>query len=213
MSNLQGRKIFYIKSVSWIVPALFAIPIAIRSVVLNQHLFYLQYYLFTVSVICFFLSYRKYAILDDSSLTILFGIGAPGIIIPFDQIETIKCGTQKIDVIFSDRILKSIKKFEYILIILKSPLSKHYNLQDINDNESSIEYKKIEVAENGSSIILYQPPKGGFHSFLDKISKSVEVLNADIFEHKNKYSNPEQVLTYIAFLLCIIYLLYIIKSV
>ena len=49
--------------------------------------------------------------------------------------------------------------------------------------------EKIYIDENGSEIILYKPPKGGFRPFLDALSNSVNVVNADMFEYENKYAN------------------------
>jgi hypothetical protein len=194
MSELDEKRIFYINSMSWIEPALMALTVALLSFVLKYHFFYLHYYLLVASVVCFLLAYRKYAILDEQSLTILFGIDAPGIIIDFDQIETIKYETKKINGIFRiggkfGGVPNCTKQIDYILISLRTPLRRQYFPHDTNKREMNIEDKKMEIADDGLRIILYKPPKGGFRSFLDTFPKSVKVLNADIFDYENKYAN------------------------
>jgi hypothetical protein len=194
MSKLDEKRIFYINSMSWIEPALLALIVATSSVFLNYHFFYLHYYLLAASVICFLLSYRKYAVLDDRSLTILFATNSPGIIIDFDQIESIKSETKKVNGILRPGgklggVPNCIKEINYVLISLRTTLGKQYNPHDINKHEMNIEDEKIEIAENSSSIILYKPPKGGFRPFLDAIPKSVKVLNAEMFEYENKYAD------------------------
>ncbi len=214
MSHLKDRRTFYVNSASWVEPAILGLIVAVLSFVLNYHFFYIYLFLFLASIVCLSLSYRKYAILNDHSLAIYSKKKAPEIIVGYDQIESIRSEKKKINGVFRiggklGGIPNCIKEINCVLISLRTPLGKQYNPQDINEYEMDTEDKKIEVSENGSSIILYKPPKGGFRPFLDEISKSVNVLNAEMFEYENKYPNLGEMLIYLISLIGAVCMLYV----
>ena len=175
-----------------------ALIVATFSVLLHYHFLFLHYLLFAISLISLLISYRKYATFNNRSLTILFGTKTPGITIAYDNIESVKSETKKIDGIirlgeFNGPCIKEIK---YVLINLKAPLEKRCLPNKNEKPDYQIEDKKIQIAENGLSIILYQPPKGGFRPLLDKMSKSMRIFNAEMFEYEEALSD-ENIVAYI----------------
>ncbi len=192
MTKIKLQNIFYVETSSWRVPALFGLIVFLLSIFLRHNFYYLHLYLIAASLISYIISFRKYAVLKNSELRLYIGIFGKCISINFDQISTVEIETKDIESYASIGLLggyRTSPPLFYISINLLEPL--HEGYQDlINRKKSkSISLRKIDVTENGSKLILYKPPKGGFRPLMDSLSKSAKALHREAIPYESKFAD------------------------
>jgi len=192
MNKSKQKKSFYIDSSSWRVPALYALIVSTLSVTLNFHFYYLHYYLIAASLISLIISYQKYATLTDSSITLFTGLFGKKISIGFDQINLVEPETREVKSFARVGPVGAVPynfEIDYISINLLKPLAKHDQDRINRKKGKNVFFRKMEVTQDGSSIVLYKPPRGGFRPFLDSLSSSVKVLKAEEILYNSKFSD------------------------
>ncbi len=191
MTKKRSKNICYVASDDFWVPAFLGFICLIISVLLKHHLFYSYYYFFAASIISFFLSYRKYAIIGKSSIVLYL---RPSLLkkieveIPINQIDLIRPKIKIIDgfVSTSEGGIPYKFKIEFIAIRLNKPIDQF--LLNILKKETSfgIFKRNFGTDDKASSIILYKAPKGGFKKFLEVLKDTIAVSDMNVIEGDNQ---------------------------
>ena len=188
----KSSKIFYRDSSSWRVPALLSIIVFALSIYLKHHLYYIHIYLIAASIISYILSFRKYAQLSDSTLTIYNVFVGKQLKINLNQIDSIEIDTKEVNGFATLGAWGGVPykyKIDHIKINLSAPLANEERTLINSRMSKNIHYRRLEVANDGLSLLLYESSKEGFRRFLKALSKSVKVLNLENVEYKNKYND------------------------
>lgn len=201
MNDKKQSRNFYIKTASWRVPALFCLLVSAVTVIFDYHFYYLHYYLLAVSLISLAISYRKYAQLTDSSLIVYTGPLGKHFSIDFDKINTICPEIKEVKGFARIGPMGAVPyqfEIDYITINLSKSLKKEYQDGINSKKEKNIHYRKIETKDNGSNILLYESPRGGFRPFLDSLSNYVKVLNIERVSYQRKFADMKMAILYAA---------------
>lgn len=183
---------FYCDSSSWRVPALLSLIIFALSIYLKHHFYYIHFYLIAASIISNILSFRKYAQLTDSTLTIYNGIVGKHLKLNLNQIDSIEIDIKEVNgfaILGAWGGVPYKFKIDHIKINLYNPLANEEHTLINSRMSRNIHYRRLEVANDGLSLLLYESPKEGFRRFLYALSKSVKVLNLENVEYKSKYGD------------------------
>lgn len=214
MEKLNIKETFYIDSASWRVPAILAIIFLSISMWFKHHLYYIYYYLFFASIVSFFISFRKYAVLTEHTLVLFFPSIFSGkkMTLQLDKIESICPGVKEIESFVSIGIFGGTRvkyEIDYIQIKLTNPLSEDLGRSLFGMHKEKSYNKKVELTNNGLGIKMYQAPKGGFRYFLNKLAGAIHVLNEDAIEFESKYDDLRYALFWISPLLGLILIFFL----
>ena len=192
MTNIKLKKKFYAETSSWRVPALLGLIVFFLSLALRHNFYYLHLYLITAGLISYIISYRKYAILTNSALHLYVGILGKCVSINFDKISTVEIETKDVESYARIGPMGGVRHnfpIFFVSINLLEPLDEVY--QDLINGKKSknIFLRKMEVTENGSKIILYKAPRGGFRPLMDSLSKSAKALHQEAIPYEGKFAD------------------------
>lgn len=206
--NSSYRKIFRNSRKTWRETWIIGIALILLKHVFQHNLFYLYYYFFGIGLISLFYSFQKYAIVTDNGLTLYFGIffKRKSIRLEWGDILNVAYSRYKKSFIgtVGGRVRIPIKEtieLRGLLLKLKKPLPKKDQSDLTNGIKDNFIMKEVKIRENGSELLLLNPPEGGMKNLVSSVGKYVSA----------SYEFPENILfssitTYISIFNFVIFL-------
>lgn len=181
---MNDTEIFRVDSLSWVPPMFLGSAIFVTGHFSGLNLFYFHYYFFLVGIVCFFLSYQKYAEINNQEIVLFYGfpVFKNCIKLSWEEISFVK--PQSVEKKgFAKNIRFGGVPFKYneerLLIQLKSVNEKQ--IKEIKQKYAGVKkfQKRFEISNEGHAIILKAEPKEGFAKLLKTVAKYTQIKNFD----------------------------------
>lgn len=186
MKRNNSDTVFYVNSTSWRVPTILGLVLFILSMILEHHFLLVHYYLLLAGLISYFFTFRKYALLTDDYLVLFFDTFTKKVVVfDINEIESVSPNKIKYDSFMGGA--RHVYHIDTIVINCHNPIDLSDAKKTLGKRYKNILSRKAEITEDGTGMILYRPPKGGFHHFLKGISESINVTNFENIDKKNNF--------------------------
>lgn len=178
MSSKSFKSIIFRNSRStWRITWSIGIAILVLRHVFGFHFFYIYYYFFAVGLIPLFNSLFRYAVIEETGLTLYYGtiFIRDSLKISWDKFQRAELSSYSKSYMSTVGIrvrlpVKMVEEKQAVLLILKNPLPDTIRAELNNGTERIVTKQGFELSNSGTEILLKYPPEGGFKNFLSSIA-------------------------------------------